>query len=376
MKVCLFANTFDYPNGGGHFWVYLNWALGFRSVGCDVIWMEGVSIKPESPTHLIQDKIDELKRKLERYGLSESLSLWSWQDKLPAEIANQCLNLSNASEADLLISLQYFLPQILVNRFRRSTLIDIDPGLLQLWVSGGHIKLAKYDVYFTTGETVGKPGAKFPSGNLKWQYTRPCVALDYWSAIVASRDASFTTVSHWTSGEYMEDDQGIYSNEKRDGFLPYLDLPKLTKQPLELALFLSDKEIDDLHLLQDGGWSIRDSRLVASTPWDYQFYIQGSRGEFSCAKPSCVRLQNAWVSDRTICYLASGKPVVVQHTGKSNFLPDSDGMFRFRDLKEAVWSLETVASDYERQCRLARALAEEYFDAGKIAGSVLERALA
>jgi hypothetical protein len=376
MKVCLFANTFDYPNGGGHFWVYLNWALGFRSVGCDVIWMEGVSIKPESPTHLIQDKIDELKRKLERYGLSESLSLWSWQDKLPAEIANQCLNLSNASEADLLISLQYFLPQILVNRFRRSALIDIDPGLLQLWVSGGHIKLAKYDVYFTTGETVGKPGAKFPDGNLKWQYTRPCIALDYWSAIIASRDAPFTTVSHWTSGEYMEDDQGIYSNEKRDGFLPYLDLPKLTKQPLELALFLSDKENDDLHLLQDGGWSIRDSHLVASTPWDYQFYIQGSRGEFSCAKPSCVRLQNAWVSDRTICYLASGKPVVVQHTGKSNFLPDSDGMFRFRDLKEAVWSLETVASDYERQCRLARALAEEYFDAGKIAGSVLERALA
>ena len=121
---------------------------------------------------------------------------------------------------------------------------------------------------------------------------------------------------------------------------------------------------------------MRDAEVVAFTPWDYQRYIQESRGEFSCAKPSCVRLQNAWVSDRTLCYLASGKPAVVQHTGPSRFLPDAAGLCRFRTLEEAVHCLETVAADYERHCRLARALAEELFDARKVVARVLERALA
>jgi hypothetical protein len=118
------------------------------------------------------------------------------------------------------------------------------------------------------------------------------------------------------------------------------------------------------------------SDAVAPTPWDYRRYIQKSRGEFSCAKPSYVRLQTAWISDRTLCYLASGKPAVTQHTGPSRFLPDSDGLFRFRDVPEAARFLETVTADYTRQSRLARALAEEYFCARKLAGRLLERALA
>jgi hypothetical protein len=86
-------------------------------------------------------------------------------------------------------------------------------------------------------------------------------------------------------------------------------------------------------------------------------------------------LQNAWISDRTLCYLASGKPAVVQHTGASRFLPDAEGLFRFRSLEEAARALSTAESDYERYGRLARALAEEYFDAHKVVGRVLERAL-
>jgi hypothetical protein len=93
-------------------------------------------------------------------------------------------------------------------------------------------------------------------------------------------------------------------------------------------------------------------------------------------KPSCVRLQNAWISDRTLCYLASGKPAVVQHTGPSRFLPDAAGLFRFRNLDEAVRDLDIVAADYDQQCRLARALAEEHFDARKVVQRVLERSIA
>src|SRR5262249_31316363 len=155
-----------------------------------------------------------------------------------------------------------------------------------------------------------------------------------------------------------------YPNAKRDGFWPYLDLPQRTTQTLELALDLVPQDEDQV-TLWDRGWRVRESAVVASTPGEYQRYVQDSRGELSCAKPSCLRLENAWISDRTLCYLASGKPAVVEHTGPSRFLPDAAGLFRFRDPEEAARHLETAAADYERQCRLARTLAEEYFDARK-----------
>jgi hypothetical protein len=122
-------------------------------------------------------------------------------------------------------------------------------------------------------------------------------------------------------GEGMIDGAGAYSNDKRTGFLPYLDLPKLAAAPLELALCLAPEEHDERAMLLGHGWRLCDAWGVASTPWDYQRYVQRSRGEFSCVKPSCVRLQNAWISDRTLCYLASGRPAVVEHTGPSRFLP-------------------------------------------------------
>jgi glycosyltransferase involved in cell wall biosynthesis len=128
-------------------------------------------------------------------------------------------------------------------------------------------------------------------------------------------------------------------------------------------------------MLEDRGWRVVDSHRVAATPWDYQHYIQESFGEFSCAKPACLKLENAWFSNRTLCYLASGKPAVVQHTGPSRFLPDSAGLFRFRDVKEAAQSIERVVTDYDKQSNLARNLAEEFFDARKVVATLLDRAL-
>ena len=118
------------------------------------------------------------------------------------------------------------------------------------------------------------------------------------------------------------------------------------------------------------------SREVAGTPESYRTYIQRSRGEFSVAKPTYVQLASGWISDRTVCFLASGKPAVVQYTGPSGYLPDAEGVVRFRTMDEAVRALALVESDYERHCRSARRLAEEHFDAGRVVGRVLETALA
>jgi hypothetical protein len=171
------------------------------------------------------------------------------------------------------------------------------------------------------------------------------------------------------------DPEAYYDNTKRTAFLDLIDLPRNTQQPLEVALFFAESDESDRQNLQSRGWRVRHSRDVAGSPERYRAYVQQSRGEFSWAKPSCVRFRNAWISDRSLCYLASGKPVVVQHTGPSSFLPDGEGMFRFRTPDDAVRAFDSINADYERQSRVAREIAEEYFDAGVVVSGMLEQAL-
>jgi hypothetical protein len=373
VRVVVAANVYGFANGGGHLWAYLNWALGLRSAGCDVVWLE--RIPSGSAPDDVQRNAADLEARLAPYGLGDALALVAADGSpLAGAASNGYLGVDAVREADILVSFVYLpagqLPA------RRSALVDIDPGRLQIWVSRGWLDVGGYDVYFTTGETVGRPHARFPDIGLRWEHTAPCVSLDWWKPERAAADAAFTTVSNWgTFDEWMDADGRWYSNDKRDGFLPFLDLPSRTEQPLELALCLSDGHEEERRDLVQRGWRVRDALTVAATPWDYQAYIAGSLGEFSCVKPSCRRLQNAWVSDRTVCYLASGKPAVIEHTGPSALLPDGEGVFRFRDIHEAERALAAVVADYDRQSKRARALAEELFDAKTIATRVLERAL-
>jgi hypothetical protein len=377
-KVCILANTIGYPEGGGHAWAYLNWALGLRDAGCEVVWLE--SLKPETPPEEARAKAEALKSRLTRYGLGEALALWVGDESGEGTVegyprVDGFPGLEVAETADLLLNFRYALHDSMLRRFRRTALVDIDPGLLQVWLSRSEIQVRAHDRYFTIGETVGQPGTLIPDVGLEWHHTPPPVSLGAWPVHEAPADAAFTTVSHWYAQEWMMGADGAwYSNDKRSGYLPFLDLPRLTKQPLELALCLGDIGLERDEL-RGRGWRIRDSIEVTSTPWDYQAYIQGSRGEFSCVKPSCVKLQNAWISDRTICYLASGKPAIVQDTGPSRILPSRAGLLRFHTPEDAALCLEEAATDYARHSREARALAEAVFDARKVATGVLDVAL-
>lgn len=370
--VCLWANTIGYPHGGGHLWVYLNWALGLRSCGCEVIWIESVDEK--APAASIEALVVGLRMRLAAYGFS-SLALCPANGPLDVPVAPDCLPIEAAAGADLLLDMGYNARADVTALFRGSALLDIDPGLTQIWIRNGDIRPASRDLYFTIGETVGRPGSRIPDCGLAWIYTPPCVALEQWPVKPSAKGAPYTTVSQWDNNDWLLDEERSYENTKRSGFLPFLDLPRRSAAPLELALDLGgdDEEKEKIVAL---GWAVRDARVVAATPDAYQAYIQRSRGEFSCVKPSCVELQNAWISDRSLCYLASGKPVVVRHTGPSRFLPDADGLLRFRDLDEAVARLADAEANHDRHARAARALAEEFFDATKVAKRVLERALA
>jgi len=374
-------NVAAFPEGGGHFWVYLQYVLGLRQLGCEVYWLEAFRSKGRAEQEAAA--LRTFRARMEQHGLGAKHILYLTHSKEPLpEAPTEYLGMSRDEaeaifdRADLLLNFHYGISPGLLSRFRRTALVDIDPGLLQFWMSCGQVRVPRHDLYFTTAENVGRPGSRIPDCGLEWIHIWPAVCLERWPFTFDPNCEAFTTVSAWDASDWIVDGVDTYENTKRVAFLEYADLPRLTSQPLELALFLRyERDLHEGAQLEGRGWRIRHSRKVAATPEMYQHYIQQSRGEFSCAKRSCIKFQNGWVSDRTLCYLASGKPAVVQDTGPSAVLPNDEGMFRFTTAQQAAQAFKTINADYERHCHAARKLAETHFDAKKVVTNILRHAL-
>jgi len=384
-SVCLVpAPTIGYPRGGGHFWEYLNWALALRDLGYRVIWLEGVDLDEGDNSTARRRRwrgsdprecVEILKTRLAAYGLPDALSLFSMSGgTVPADVAQGCLDLDAAAAAGVLLNTWHSLPAHVVRRFRQKIFVDTDPGLVQVLMTTGDIHLAPHDAYFTIGETVGTPAARFPDCGLHWHYTPTPVFLPAWPVVTADAAAPYTTVTHWWGGTFQFRGE-TYSNDKSVAFLEYAALPARTDANLELAICLGAHYGEWRARLEPQGWSIREAWDVSATPDQYRAYLQRSKGEFSCVKAYCPQFVNSWTSNRTVCYLASGKPAIVQYTGPSRFLPEAEGLFRFRTMDEAAAALNAIETDYERHCRAARALAEEFFDARRVVQRIFERAL-
>lgn len=363
-----------YPRAGGHFWVFLQYADALRRVGCDVWWLE------ELPTGLDpaqeRARVAELIGRLRPHRLGDHLIAYRRSDR--AGGAPSYLNLPRAQAervlggAELLLNFHYALPAEVHGRFRRTALVDIDPGLLQLWWREGSLDVQPHDSYFSIGENLREvPGHRTAC----WVHTPPAVSLDLWPVRYDPGPAPFTTVTSWYSRSYVTIDGETVDTNKRVSYLRHVELPRHTRTRLELATVLSSEDETDRRLLASRGWSVRDAVQVAGDPESYQAYVQGSRGEFACAKPAYVLLGNAWISDRTVCYLASGKPAVVQDTGPSAYLPSGSGLLRFSTPEEAVAGLAEVEAHYERHCRAARELAESCFAARPVVTRMLQQAL-
>jgi hypothetical protein len=374
----------NFPDGGGHFWVYMQYAQGLRRLGCDVYWLEQFKPPPEPAQEAALLAI--FGERMKRFGFEGKTLLYArergqaaggepfrWTGCTWPEVEGVL------RRADLLLNFNYRIEPRLLGHARRTALVDIDPGLLQFWISTGQLTVAPHDRYLTTGETVGTPAARFSDCGLDWYRIRPVVCLDLWPFTYDPVAKDFTTVSSWATTDYLKVTENgktvLRENTKRVAFLEYAELPRRTSQSLELALYTDHRDVADVALLERHGWQIRHSREVAGGPQAYRSYIQRSRGEFSCAKGSCIEYQNAWVSDRTVCYLATGKPVVVQNTGPSSYLPDGEGMFRFASVDEAAAAFDAINGDYARHCRAAREIAETYFDSKRVLEAVLNATL-
>lgn len=394
----------DFPEGGGHFWVYMQYVQGLRALGCDVYWLEhfqgsGDARRDEAHLRIFLDR-------MRQFGLDENVIIHTGAHAAPFfdQSCGATLYGKKAEKlcagADLLLNFYYAISPDLLSCFRRTALIDIDPGLLQFWISQGQLHVSTHDVYFSTGETTGRSDALFPDCGISWHRIRPIVSLKDWPVVFQPESDTLTTVSGWWGDEWITDGEDIcYENNKSVSFMQFAELPTRTRQSLELALCLGESDAnktdelrsqeelnvtglaayrsdeEDRAILEAQGWKVRLASEVAGCPEDYRRYIQNSRGEFSCAKPSCMKFQNAWVSDRSLCYLASGKPVIVQNTGPSEFLPDAEGMFKFSTVDEALSAIDAMNADYERHCLAARELAATYFDAEKVLDSLLDIAL-
>jgi hypothetical protein len=250
-----------------------------------------------------------------------------------------------------------------------SAFIDSDPAFTQLALGQAvpwYVEFfGRFDRLFTFGRNIGTPACPVPTAPFSWEHTWQPVCADEWCPTGEPPRPCFTTVMTWKIKSFEE----IGGNKDLE-FLKILDLPSRTEVPLELAV-TGPREFLNQH-----GWRCRDAFPVSCSPGAYRDYVRSSRGEFSVAKHTYVRTNSGWFSDRTECYLASGRPAVVQDTGFSAHLPTGAGLFAYRTADEAVAGLEAIAGDYPRHARAARELAVAHFTAEVVLPPLLERATA
>ena len=155
-----------------------------------------------------------------------------------------------------------------------------------------------------------------------------------------------------------------YYWSKHLNFRKALEVAARANQPIEIATNLSRGP--DYERAVAGGFSITPVVPMSLDIDAYRDYISRSRGEFTVAKDIYVRPRTGWFSDRTVCYLAAGRPVVTQRTGFEKFIPTGAGLLGFDTPDEAVDAIAQINADYPRHARAAREIAAEYFDAVKL----------
>jgi hypothetical protein len=229
-----------------------------------------------------------------------------------------------------------------------------------------------HDVFLTVGTKIHDTDCEVPRLGLTWHRFMPFVYLPMWDvAPDPGEDAPFTSVTQWT-WEQLWMDGRVLSVSKRDAYLGYLTLPQKTTHPFELAANIHPRDdTGDRELLLAHGWKLVDPHRVAGSPVHYQRYIRRSRGEFQCPKPIHKCLRTGWFSDRSVAYLASGRPVLAEDTGFSAHIPAERGLVCFKDLPEAVAGVHEIDGNYAAHSRAARDLAEEYFNSEKWLPSML-----
>jgi hypothetical protein len=219
--------------------------------------------------------------------------------------------------------------------------------------------------FVTVGHGIGSADCPVPTCGREWITTFPPVVLPQWPVAEFHHNGALTTVANWRSYGPIHHD-GVMYGQKAHSFRPLFSLPDQTSERFLLALRIHPDELDDLESFARHNWDLVDPTGVAGSPQAYRRFVRGSKAEIGVAKSGYVVSRCGWFSDRSACYLASGRPVVAQETGFSKWLAPGEGLLAFTNVDDAVEAIEAIRSDYHRHCRAARAIAETHFDSDRV----------
>ena len=368
------------PGHGGHAWVFLQYLLGFRRLGWDVLFLD--ELTPEAcldeagePCPFARSwNLRYLLDVMHRFGLEASFSVSCGGETVGLPRPQV---LERVRRSAFLLNVMGFLadPDVRAAAPRR-VFLDIDPGFGQMWRALGLADVfAGHDDFVTIGRNVGRPGCDVPTCGLTWVTTPQPVVLDHWPAVpLASGGGAFTSVVSWRGPFGPIDYNGRTYGLRVHEFRKFVALPNRTGRRFELAVDIDPTaEARDVALLDANGWVRVDPRAAAGTPDAYRRHIAVSRAELMVAKNLYVDTRGGWFSDRSICYLASGRPVLAQDTGLAGHYPTGEGLLTFATLDEAAAGVAAIDADYPRHCRAARDVAEECFDSDTVLAGLLAR---
>ena len=373
----------------GVIWQHIHYIVGLQRLGHEVTYVEDTLNYPYDPVAFnVSDDYSYAAQTLGRLAKEHGFEgRWAYcaRYKENPEIAGMSLEdlrrLYREADCALNICGSHDMNDDL-RTIRNLIYVESDPGVEQIKIDKGESQtvdyLKEHHHLFTFGENIGTPSFAVPTHGFRWLPTRQPVVTDLWcptpEAPAPDPKALFTTICNWsTSGKKDIEWHGSnYLWSKSLEFLKFIEAPKRSGEPFEMATDIKKKE--EVDLFAENDW-----RLVLphdlSVDWNgYRDYIRDSRGEFTCAKDQYVRLSTGWFSDRTACYLAAGRPVITQETGFTAHYGGKEGLLAFSTMEEITGAVASIRDDYKKHSRAAIAIAREVFEAEKVLASLLERA--
>jgi hypothetical protein len=354
---------------GGATWSILQYIVGLARLGHDVYLVEPIDATDiaASTSALYCDSV------LRAVGLGNRWCLLS-RDGSTAGLSREDVQ-AVARRADLLLNVSGMLTdRDVVAQIPVRAYLDLDPGFNQLWHAGEGIdmRLAGHTHFVTIGQSLGTPGCAIPDCGVRWLRTHQPVVLERWPRTEQRPTYGFTTVGNWRSYGSIEHG-GVKYGQKVHSTRELLGLPRRTSAPIHAAFAIDPGETRDLDVLEENGWRLVDPRAASATPAAYRRFLRASTAELGIAKSGYVAARCGWFSDRSVCYLASGRPVLAQDTGFPGFLPTGAGLLAFSDVDTAAAGIDAIMTDYDKHARAARGIAEDIFDSDRVLTALLDQ---
>ncbi len=363
------------PFQGGATWSILQYVLGLRSMGHRVLLVEPIANSaalPKGVSFTDSPQAKYFKKVMADFGLTDDAVLLLTHSRETVGIDFRRVQ-HRATKADLLINVSGMLTEeSWIEDIPIRAYLDLDPAFIQCWHAQGiDMRFSAHTHFITIGQNIGNDQCPVPTCGISWIKTFQPIVLDQWPRAEKIVYDGLTTIANWRGYGSVEN-QGVVYGQKAHSLRNFFNVPMKTKENFMIALAIHPGEISDLDSLKKNNWHLLDPARVAGTPHSYREFIQGSKAEFGIAKSGYALSNCGWFSDRSVCYLASARPVIAMDTGFRNYLPSGEGLFAFSTESDILNAIEIINGDYEMHRRAARDLAEVYFDSNKVLTRLLD----